>query len=151
MLISSLLGTDATPDAVLTALQANPEKLVELQKYELDNKLDLQKLQLADAQMYISDIQNARSRQIEHEKVIGGSDTNLYVLAWTIVTGFFGLIIAMIFITVPQDSSGVVFMLFGSLSAGFGSVIGYFFGSSKSSSDKTDHLVDIAKGTNAGK
>ena len=41
----------------------------------------------------------------------------------------------------PQGSNDVVFMLFGALASGFGVVLQYFFGSSKSSSDKTKHLV----------
>jgi hypothetical protein len=67
-------------------------------------------------------------------------ELNLYVLAWTIIIGFFTLCGILMWKPLPQGSNEVVFMLFGALSAGFGSVVGYFFGSSKSSSDKTKML-----------
>lgn len=142
-LVSNLLGVDNNPTAVIDALKASPDKLLELQKYELEHKLELQKLQLADVTAHLQDVQNARTRQIEHEK-IAGTDINLYLLAWMIVIGFFALVATMIFVQLPAGSNEVIFMLFGSLAAGFGSVIGYFFGSSKSSSDKT---VLMSKGT----
>lgn len=142
-LVSNLLGVDNTPTAVIDALKANPDKLLELQKYELDHKIELQKLQLADVTAHLQDVQSARQRQIEHEKVVG-TDINLYLLAWTIIVGFFALVATMIFVQLPSGSNEVIFMLFGSLAAGFGSVLTYFFGSSKSSSDKT---LLMSKGT----
>ena len=65
----------------------------------------------------------------------------LYILATIIVVGFFALIAALMIYPLPEDSSGVIMMLFGTLSAGFGLVLGYFFGSSKSSVDKTDIIA----------
>ena len=44
-------------------------------------------------------------------------------------------------IPLPDGSSDVVFMLFGALVTGFGTVLQYFFGSSKSSTDKTSLLA----------
>jgi len=42
------------------------------------------------------------------------------------------------------DQTGVLFMLFGTLSTSFGMVVGYFFGSSKGSADKSMELANIA-------
>ena len=63
-----------------------------------------------------------------------------YLLAVVIVAGFFTLLGLLIFRQLPEDSSGVIFMLFGALSAAFGAVVQYFFGSSKGSADKTELL-----------
>ena len=65
-------------------------------------------------------------------------DIAMYVLAGLIVTGFFALLTLLLFRTLPEDSSGVIFMLFGALAAAFGAVVQYFFGSSKGSADKTE-------------
>jgi len=119
---------------------ANPDAIIKMKQFELDHKLELEKLILESQRIELQDRADARRRQIEHEKVTGKSDVNLYVLAWTIVIGFFILVSILIFIPLPTDSNGVIFLLFGTLSAGFGSVMGYFFGSSKSSSDKTDMI-----------
>jgi hypothetical protein len=42
-------------------------------------------------------------------------------------------------------TSPAVYMLFGALSAGFGSVMQYFFGSSKGSADKTQLMASAGK------
>lgn len=136
-MIGSALGVEPTEDAVTTALQADPEAMLKLKQFELDNKVELRKIVLEQERARLADVADARSRQIKHEETTGKSDTNLYVLAWTVVFGFFGLMALLCFKALPGDSSGVVFMLFGALATGFGQVLQYFFGSSKSSSDKT--------------
>lgn len=68
-------------------------------------------------------------------------DIAIYILAGLIVIGFFALLTLLLFRTLPEDSSGVIFMLFGALSAAFGAVVQYFFGSSQSSADKTTLLA----------
>ena len=69
-------------------------------------------------------------------------DIAIYILAGLIVIGFFALLTLLLFRTLPEDSSGVIFMLFGALSAAFGAVVQYFFGSSKGSADKTELIVN---------
>ncbi len=110
-MVASALGVEPSQDAVATAVLADPEALLKLKTLEASNALELQRMILAD-------VQNARNRQIEHEKVTGKSDKNMYALAWIVVLGFFLLITILIFVTLPKDSTGVVFMLFGSLSTG---------------------------------
>ena len=61
----------------------------------------------------------------------------LYVLAWTVVVGFLVLLAAQMVVTIPKDNVGPVNQLFGALATGFGVVLSFFFGSSKSSQDKT--------------
>jgi len=137
-LLKSLgLADDSTPDQVMAAISADPQSALKLKMAEMDYQIALGKQKIDEQQIYINDTQNARNMQVETTKVTGHRDTNLYVLAWTIVLGFFGLVGLMFFQDIPKDSNGVVFMLFGALAAAFGSVVGYFFGSSKSSADKT--------------
>lgn len=66
-----------------------------------------------------------------------------YILASIIVIGFFSLLGLLLFQPLPPDTSGVIFMLFGALSAAFGAVVQYFFGSSQSSADKSDMMAKI--------
>ena len=72
------------------------------------------------------------------KKHINGNDLAMYILATIIVVGFFILLIYLIRYTLPKDSTGVVFMLFGALASAFGAVVNYFFGSSSGSAAKTD-------------
>ena len=78
------------------------------------------------------------------DKPMTKSDKHLYILAWVIVIGFFVLVAMTMFVNI-QDSTGAVFMLMGAMAAGFGSVIQYFFGSSKGSDDKTKYMAGVNK------
>lgn len=141
--IASLLGTENDPDKVVEVLKTNPDALVKLKEYEMQHKEKLQELQLENLKVYMQDIQNARQRQVEHEKATGKSDINLYVLAWVVVLGFYVLLGTLLFVTLPKNSNNIIYLLFGTLSTGFGMVLQYFFGSSKGSSDKTKLLASV--------
>ena len=114
---------------------------MKLKQIELNNKTELEKIALQRDEAYLKDTQSARDREVEIVKATGKKDINLYVLAWTIVTGFFISVGTLMFVSLPETSSQAVFLLCGALIAGFGSVIHYFFGTNKSSGDKTALLA----------
>jgi len=139
------LSPDAAPEEVLAAIQGDPEARLKLLVAENDYKLKVRDQELQELKIYIEDAQSARSRQVESEKATGRRDTNLYVLAWTIIIGFFALVGILLFVRIPEDSTGVIFMLFGALSAAFGGVVQYFFGSSKGSADKSEQISALRR------
>jgi len=130
---------------VVSALKADPQALVKLKEFEMTHAERLQELQLDEVKAQLADVQNARGRQNAHEEATGKTDYNLYILAWTIVVGFFGLIGIMMYVAIPAASNNIIYMLFGTLGAGFGSVMQYFFGSSKGSKDKTILMNNMKK------
>lgn len=147
-LIADALGVTPEPPAIDQALKNNPDALLKLKELEFNNKVELQKLLLTQEELNVraeaqrlADVSDARKREIETTKATGKTDVNLYALAWLIVGGFFILVGFLTQYTLPKDSNGVIFLLFGSLASGFGAVIQYFFGSSKSSADKTALLA----------
>ena len=140
-LIASLFGCENKPDLVAAAIQADPQAALKLKELEINNSLELQKIVLEGERMRLADVASARAREVDITKATGSKDINLYVLAWVMVIGFFSLVGILMFKSLPPDSTGVVMMLFGTLAAGFGAVIQYFFGSSKSSADKTGLLA----------
>lgn len=131
------LGETPVPDELAKAIATDPQAALKLRLADQDFQLKMKELEIAEYKVQIDSIKNAQERQIEHEKITGKSDTNLYALAWTVVIGFLLLVIFLLYIKVPEDQSGVIFMLFGSLATGFGQVLQYFFGSSKGSDAKT--------------
>jgi len=135
------LKDDASPAEVAEAIEKDPEARLKLLTAENKFNLRQKEQEIAELRAVLEDIQSARSRQTESEKTTGKRDVNLYVLAWIIVAGFFGLMVLLLKIPVPEDQNGVIFMLFGALSTGFGQVLQYFFGSSKGSADKTSEMV----------
>ena len=149
-LISKTLGVDNTPEAIELALRNNPDALLRIKELEtskelaileaeLENKridvssvIDNRKLDNEKDQMFLSDKQSARSRQVDSEKATGKVDVALYVIAGVIVVAFFVSILALIFITLDKQSGTyeLLLMLFGALTTKFGTVVDYFFGAS---------------------
>ena len=62
----------------------------------------------------------------------------MYVLGALVTIGFFSVI--FVYMSKPSQDSGVMNLLLGALVAAFTTVLGYFYGSSKSSHDKTKLL-----------
>ena len=84
---------------------------------------------------------------MELARATGSRDINLYVLAWTVVVGFFGLVALLMFVALPSGAAGYINQLFGAMAAGFGMVLSYFFGTNKSSSEKTRMLAQKTNGS----
>lgn len=119
------------------------EQVAELKKFEMTNKVELEKLALANKQednrhaekkteIITADKSNARNREIEVVKTTGKKDNTITVLAGVIVIGFFAGLISLVFVHLDKGSGTyeLLYMMFGALIAKFGTVIDYFFGSS---------------------
>lgn len=68
----------------------------------------------------------------------GTKDALQYGLAGVIVFGFFLVLGGLIFYAVPPENKDALNIALGALVGGFSGVLGYFFGSSKGSSEKND-------------
>ncbi|MBA7624852.1 hypothetical protein ES703_32266 [subsurface metagenome] len=64
----------------------------------------------------------------------------MYILGGVITVGFFGLLILLIFKSVPEVNSEMLYISIGALIGAFTTVVGYFYGSSQGSSDKSELL-----------
>ena len=145
-MVAGALGLESdSPDAVENAIAQDPQALVKLRELEMQHKTELRKLQLEEIRLQLGDVQNARDREIKITASTGERDINLYLLAWLVVLGFFVLVSFMYFISLPEKNIGPINQLFGAMATGFGMVLQYFFGSSKSSKDK-DKVIAAGKG-----
>ncbi len=140
---------DPTPEEVSVALKADPEMNFKLRQADYQFTLELRRLDKEELALQLADIQSARNADAAKTQATGTRDTNLYVLAWTMIACFFILVGILLFNPVPQDQSGVIFMLFGSIATAFGSVISFFFGSSRGSQAK-DVLLANSTPLNGG-
>lgn len=148
-------GSDAeNPGKLLSAITADPESALKLRQFELENKVELGKLALQQDQlrieqekMHLKDKASARQREASVTKATGKKNYELYILAAINVIGFFGALILFICIghklNLNQSAWTAVAMLLGALVASYKDIIGYFFGSSKSSGDKTDLIMQM--------
>jgi hypothetical protein len=146
--VANILGCPADAGSIENCLANNPDKLVEIQKYEMDHIEELQRLDIQEAIAYLADRQNARLREIETTRATGKRDWFLYLLAGVFVCGFFILMGLLMFREVQENT--VLTMVVGALVSGVSMVLSYFFGSSKGSNDKT-LLMNKNSGGNDGR
>ena len=111
------------------------EHIEALKTLESTDRIELAKLAYAD-------VADARRREVEIVKATGEKETNLYVMAWLTVVGFFACVVIALLVDFPEGESAkaVLAMLFGALVTSYKDVIGYFFGGSKDGSDMTKRL-----------
>jgi hypothetical protein len=150
-LVASLFGGEADdPAKVMSLMQSDPEALTKLKELELKHRERLEELsieaarvQLEESKAYLADTQSARQRETAIVQATSKKDINLYILAWVVVGGFFLLTGLMMLIPELEGRSNnaMVNIMFGGLVSGFATVLGYFFGSSKGSTDKTQLLA----------
>lgn len=142
-LVAAALGTpEGDEDAALRALEGNPDAVLALKRLEADHAVELRRLAIEAARVEVEDRQGARAREQAVVAATGKQDRNLVGLAWTMVLGFLGLTGVLTVWPPAPDSSGVVYMLYGTLASAHGSVIGYYFGSSAGSKAKDAKLAN---------
>ena len=152
-LVSAAFGSEDDPEKLLSLLESDPEAVSKLKELELNHRerleelnIEAAKVQLEESKAYLADTQSARQREASVVQATGKKDVNLYILAWVVVGGFF--ILTGMLMLIPElegrTNNAMVNILFGGLVSGFATVLGYFFGSSKGSTDKTQ-LLSIGK------
>lgn len=94
----------------------------------------------------IEDVKNARSREVEITKAIGKPERITPLLALILVIGFMFITFSVLFWgnnlldEANQESINIIMFLLGYFANSVSSVVGYYFGSSKS-----DYLHKISK------
>lgn len=115
---------------VLSSTTLSPEAIVALKLAEIDFKkfLEINKIDLA--RLDVANTQGARDMQVATRSLTPD------ILAGIVVTGFFTILILMMIGLLTVSDQQALLILLGSLSAGFGAVLNFFFGSSRSSQNK---------------
>jgi hypothetical protein len=67
-------------------------------------------------------------------------NTFQYILGSLIVVGFFVLLILLVLLDIPEPNKDLLNLVVGALIGSFATVVGYFYGSSLGSKEKTDLL-----------
>jgi hypothetical protein len=81
-----------------------------------------------------------RASAREREAKTGDSITPR-LIAVCVIAGFFTVLLGMMFLDTPKESREPLLILLGSLGAAFTAVIGYYFGSTANSAEKTRLLA----------
>ncbi len=141
-----LSDDETTPERIAALIAGDPEAALKLRQADAAFQIEMRKLDIEELKAWISDTDSARQRQTEHERATGKTDINIYILAWVLVVGFFLLIAVLMCVEIPTANREASAILMGAVAAGFGAVWQYFFGSSKSSREKTEIMAQLGIG-----
>lgn len=148
--VEDKLGVELKPDMssedlarVQMAAMEHEEELLRLKLEE--NKLDLQELEL-----YLKDTDSARDREIQiatSDKAPLLNKIITPILALSILLLTFALFGVVMFDNNPVDSTrkDILIYILGVLSAISTQIVSYYFGSSQGSKDKADQLKQVLK------
>lgn len=137
--LGQALGMEgAAPEDIAKALQdgkLTPDQLLALRRAEMEFKERMAALEIKSIQdleaLEVQDRDSARKREMAVRDKIPA------ILALSLTAGLFGLLFYLMKWNPPKDNEDILNILLGSLSTAFIGVINYYFGTSKSSADKT--------------
>lgn len=127
IITSTLLGeeSDDINVAMEAVANAKPEQLLLLKKADNDFKVQMRELDIKEQSLGNQDRDSARKRQIETK------DKMPAVIALAVLTGFFGILLAMIFVTIPDNALSPLNIMLGSLATLVTQIGAYYYGSSQ--------------------
>lgn len=133
-LLASALGTPAGDDkaAETALLGATPDQLLALKKAENDFTIQMKQLGIAEEKLSFDDTANARAREMTVK------DWTPRIIAYLVIVLVMVAEGSMFFVGQPHGIDGVVLgRILGTLDSALMLVLGYYFGSSAGSADKT--------------
>jgi hypothetical protein len=151
--LASLFGISSpnpTPEQLDAAIAADPQSGLKLRMAEMAHEKEMAELTLEkekeDHQATrdeLADTKDARAREI----AMKGSNTTFYSIGWIVTLSFFAAIVLITFkpINIGTEMRDTLNMLLGYLAGNFTQVVSYFYGSSKSSADKSDMIDRLIK------
>lgn len=122
--------TIAAVQDVLANATMTPEQITSIRQAEIEFKKWMVDSDIKQAQLVVQNTQGARDMQSLVRSNIPGT------LAIIIVTGFFTILILMMLGILKVSDQQALLILLGALSAGFGAVLNFYFGSSHGSQSK---------------
>jgi len=129
-------GQDVVQQTI-EAGQMTGDQVAAVQKAEINLKAKAQEMNLDFEKLAVEDRSSARSMQVVTKSVI------VPVMASLVTFGFFGLMIMLAFVPIPDSTRAIFYSLTGSLGAAWLSIINFYFGTSNSSQakDATIHVM----------
>lgn len=129
--LGKLVTQSATPEQVIQEIARAP--------VPPEDKIKARELVLQAYEAEVSDRIAARQREAQIASA-GGSDILFKTVGWGITLCFIAVVGAAIFNWIPEDNQRLFDMAFGAVVAAFTQVIGYYFGSSLGSKQKSQLL-----------
>ncbi len=119
-LISSVLGVQDSPEAILKELMENPEALLKIVEFQSNNAKRLQELALDQYAKQMEDTQQAREEHADH-----WMPSFLTLILCAMVTGMF---CTLMWATIPKSYEQLIMMIAGQVMGAFSTAIVYWLG-----------------------
>lgn len=149
-LISSVLGTDSTPEAVMKELEQNPEALLKIKELELNHKQKLEELKIRELEIEQEKYSKAHD-SYQNNNNMADKIANL-IINWNLPVIFILVVINVVIVNEFEDNaplisivSNVIGIAIGKLFTERQAVINFFFGSSIGSKEKDKIVQGISK------
>ena len=132
-----LLGHEngSEDDVKVAMASASPDQLVALKKIDADFKAHMKELDIDLERIAAGDRDSARQMQRETK------DWVPKLLAIVITIGFFGILVWMLVMGMPQTGTEALLMMLGALGTAWTGVVNFYYGSSAGSKAKNDLLA----------
>ncbi len=139
MLSETLLGKpDAGKSELSKAIMgASSEDMIKVRELENTFTLKMKEIGVDVYRLEVEDRKNARANN--------KGDSTPAILGVVCFVGFFGILASLIFLTIPQTSQAALTVMLGSLGTIVVQIANYYWGSSKSSSDKNSIIAGRMK------
>tara|TARA_R110002095_G_scaffold179673_2_gene157113 strand:- start:344 stop:880 length:537 start_codon:yes stop_codon:yes gene_type:complete len=136
---SALLSSEDVKQADVeeAVLQASPADLRKLKQAELVFRQQMKELEIDLEALHAADRESARERQV------ATGDQMPAFIAFAALGGFFGILIAMIFVDLPSGSHAPLNVMLGALGSLVVAIGNYYFGSSAGSSAKNQLIENL--------
>lgn len=136
MITGAILGEDNATDDIEAAKKAiagaNPEQLLLLKTADHDFSLAMEKLGVERKALNVKDRNSARDMQKITKSLAPG------LIALCCMSGFFGILFALIFVQIPEQSVQPLNVMLGVLGTLVVGIANFYFGSSSGSKAKTE-------------
>ena len=126
-------GSEDDVKAAMTS--ASPDQLVALKKIDAEFKSHMKELDIDLERIAAGDRDSARQMQRETK------DWVPKLLAIVITIGFFGILVWMLVMGMPQTGTEALLMMLGALGTAWTGVVNFYYGSSAGSKAKNDLLA----------
>lgn len=141
LLSNTLTGSPTTKLDELSGIitSGDTDVLVKLKKVEADFKVRMKELGVDVEKVHAQDRDSARNREIQLK------DKAPAVIAVVSFVGFFGILLALMFVDIPPTGEKPLLIMLGVLGGIVTSIAQYYYGSSKGSKEKTAQIDRLIK------
>ncbi|HWH69183.1 MAG TPA: hypothetical protein VNT26_07345 [Candidatus Sulfotelmatobacter sp.] len=128
---------EPTPQVLEQAIRnATPDQLIEVQKADQAFQIRMKELGVDLARLGVEDRKDARAMQVQVRSAVPGW------LAFLTTFGFFGILIMLCFVGVPEANKALVYSMVGSLGTVWIMAMTFYFGTTHGSTVKNELLAN---------